>query len=109
MNIAKAILQIICGSIILVGLITTAWAHGKGVHVLGTVTEMDGSTLMVKTRDNKTVSVTLTPKTQFKPVGKGTTRGKPQVGDRVVIEATQANEGLTAKDVRFSTVNVKKQ
>ena len=107
MNHAKAILQIICVGMILVGLMTTAWAHGKGVHVLGTVTEMDGSTLMVKTRDNKTVSVTLTPKTQFKPVGKGTTTGKPQVGDRVVIEATQANDELTAKDVRFSTVNVK--
>lgn len=108
MNTAKAMRHIMCCSIVLVGLISTAWAHGKGVHVFGTVMDMVGNTLTVTTQDHTTMSIILTPKTHFTPVGTGTTTEKPQVGDRVVIEATQSNERLTAHDIRFSTVSVKK-
>ncbi len=91
-------------AVILLGLTTIVVAHGGAVHVLGTVTEVNQERLVVQTKDRKTVTIHLSAKTQYKPVGKGTTGQSPAVGDRVVVEATKSNDALTATEVRFSSV-----
>lgn len=41
------------------------WAHGKG-HVMGTVAAVDATHLEIKTKEGKTVTVTLNDKTKYK-------------------------------------------
>lgn len=90
----------------LIGLVSLAWSHGGAAHVLGTVTEVTQEQLIVQTKEKKSVTIALTPTTQYKPVGKQTTGTTPQVGDRVVIEASKGSVNLSATVVRFSSVSV---
>lgn len=85
----------------------TAWAHGTGQHVLGTVTAIDATHIEVKTQKGATVSVTLTKQTRFKEKGNPKSAQPPSVGDRVVIEATRDEkdkQSLIATEVHFSSV-----
>ena len=79
-----------------------AYAHGTGQHVLGTVSAIDADHVEVKTQKGATVSVKLTKDTRFKEKGKSKSTQRPEIGDRVVIEATKENNVLTATDVHFS-------
>ncbi len=76
------------------------WAHGTGVHVLGTVAEITDDHLNIRVPNGSTVTVKANSKTRYR-TKKGTTP-KPQVGDRVVIEAAKDGESLLAVDVQFS-------
>ncbi|MGQ0810545.1 MAG: DUF5666 domain-containing protein [Nitrospiraceae bacterium] len=76
-------------------------AHGTGQHVMGTVTAIDATHVEVKAPKGKMVSVTLTPKTRYRSKGGALTR--PQVGDRVVIEAFKDGATLTAMEIQFAT------
>ena len=81
---------------------TIARAHEGHMHkVMGTVTSVQGSNVMVKSADGKTVMVMLDGKTIV-------TRGKMKVdvsgvkvGDRVVAEGTEEKDMLTAKTVKL--------
>lgn len=79
-----------------------AWAHGSGQHVLGTVTAIDGTHIEVKTPKGAMVSVQVTKQTHFKAKGSPSSTGVPDVGDRVVIEATKDKKTLTATEVHYS-------
>lgn len=81
---------------------STAWAHGSGQHVLGTVTAIDESHIEVKTPKGAMVSVKLTKQTHFKEKGNPSSTAPPAIGDRVVIEATKEKKTLTATDVHYS-------
>ena len=81
----------------------TAFAHGTGQHVLGTVTAIDATHVEVKTPKGKTVEVQLNKQTRFKEKGNLKGTNLPAVGDRVVIEATKENKVLRAIEINFSS------
>lgn len=96
----------ICRSIlacVLLFIATTAFAHGTGQHVLGTVTAIDATHLEIKTPKGKTVDVQVNKQTRFKEKGNPKGANLPSVGDRVVIEATKDNKVLTATEVHYSS------
>lgn len=82
-----------------------ARAHGGHAHkVMGTVSSVDGSQVMVKTADGKTVMVMLDQKTTI-------TRGKTKldaaavkVGDRVVAEGPEEKARIMATTVKLGAV-----
>ena len=87
-----------------------ARAHEGHAHkVMGTVSSIEGVNWTVKTTDGKTVKVVLDGKTTL-------TRGKAKlsaaavkVGDRVVVQGTEAKATITAKTVQLGeTAPVKK-
>ncbi|BFU95383.1 MAG: conserved exported protein of unknown function [Nitrospira sp.] len=80
----------------------TAFAHGSGQHVLGTVTEIDRDHIQVKTQKGGTVTVKLTKDTHFKEKGNPNSSELPVAGDRVVIDAVKEKKGLVATEVHFS-------
>ncbi|MDP1770278.1 MAG: DUF5666 domain-containing protein [Nitrospirota bacterium] len=82
---------------------TTAFAHGTGQHVLGTVTAIDATHVEVKTPKGKTVDVQVNKQTRFKEKGNLKSTNVPVVGDRVVIEATKDNKVLRAIEINFSS------
>jgi len=92
-----------------------AFGHGDKVHVSGTVEKISAESLLVKTRDGKSVEVKLIPSTVYishvagkaaKPADAG--EDKPgkfsdvAVGNAVVIHATPKNNVLEADEVKFS-------
>ena len=90
----------------LIGLVSLVWSHGGAAHVLGTVTEVTQEQVIVQTKEKKSVIIALTPTTEYKPVGKNTTGTTPQIGDRVVIEASKGSGKLSATVIRFSSASV---
>jgi len=77
----------------------------KGVqHVVGIVTAIDQKRIAVKV-PNRTVpvSVTLTKTVQFKNKNNPASTNPPNIGDRVIIEATKDNKKLVARIVYHST------
>jgi hypothetical protein len=90
---------LIAASIVLL-LSPLAWAHGTGLHVLGTVAEITADHVNVRVPNGNTVTVTVNAKTRYR-TKKGTTP-KPQVGDRVVIEAAKNGDALLAVEIQFS-------
>ena len=79
------------------------WAHGSDQHVLGTVTLIDATHVEVKTPKGKTIDVQINKQTRFREKGNPKRKNLPQVGDRVVIEATKDNGSLIATEVHFSS------
>lgn len=82
---------------------STAFAHGSGQHVLGTVTAVDAAHLTIKTPKGQTVDVHINKQTKFREKGNLKSANLPAVGDRVVIEATKANKILTATEVHYAS------
>ncbi|HKT33350.1 MAG TPA: DUF5666 domain-containing protein [Nitrospira sp.] len=83
---------------------STAFAHGTGQHVLGTVVAIDGKHLEVKTQKGTTVDVQINKQTRFKEKDHPKSTNVPAVGDRVVIEAVKDDKTLTATEVHFSSM-----
>ena len=83
----------------------SARAHEGHAHkIMGTISSIGGFDWMVKTTDGKTVNVVLNGKTTL-------TRGKVKlnvaavkVGDRVVVEGTEAKGTITAKTIQLGEV-----
>jgi hypothetical protein len=83
---------------------STAFAHGTGLHVLGTVVAIDAKHLEVKTQKGTTVDVQINKQTRFKEKDRPKSTNLPEVGDRVVIEAIKDDKTLTATEVHFSSM-----
>lgn len=79
-----------------------AQAHGSGSHIMGTVTAASDTQLDVLTKSGTRLVIKLTDKTTFQ-ARKGTTGLRPKVGDRVVIDAANKDNFLTATQVQFAT------
>jgi hypothetical protein len=92
-----------------------AFAHGNKVHVSGTVEKIATESVVVKTRDGKSVEVKLVASTVYlshvmvktdKPADLNSDKPAKQsdiaVGDLVVIHATPKDNALEADEVRFS-------
>jgi len=82
---------------------TPAFTHGGGLHIMGTVADMDAQHVVVKTKDGKTQSVQVTDQTTYRK-GKATaTSADLKVGDRVVVHTTGKSDPLTAGEIHFSS------
>lgn len=82
-------------------LVTASFAHGGAAHLMGTITAIKSDSITVTTKDNKTQVVYVTGKTRFNKSGQPAVLKDLKTGDRVVIEARQANRKLEAESVRF--------
>jgi hypothetical protein len=78
-----------------------AWAHeGENHTVMGTISSISGTNLMVKVADGKTVMVMMDAKTK---ITKGATKlevGALKVGDRVVAAGLEEKEMIMAATVK---------
>lgn len=85
------------------------WAHEGEKHtVMGTISSIDGTNLMVKAADGKTVMVMMDAKTK---ITKGTTKLEAstlKVGDRVVAAGLEAKEMIMAETVKVGGAPVAK-
>lgn len=72
------------------------------VHVLGTVTAIDSTHVEVKTAKGQIVSVLLNTQVQFKNKLNAKSAVPPEVGDRVIIEATKEKQKVMATIVHYS-------
>jgi hypothetical protein len=82
-------------------LATTALAHGGFEHVMGTVSKVSAQSVTVTTAAKKNVDVGLNAKTTYTKGDKAATAADMKVGDRVVIDATEVNEALTAASIKI--------
>ena len=81
-----------------------ARAHTGHAHkVMGTVSSIDGTHIMVKTTDGKTVMVMLDAKTKITQGKTPLTTAALKVGDRIVAEGVQEKDMLTAAIVQVGT------
>ena len=93
----------------------SALAHGNKTHVLGTLEKVTSDSVLVKTKEGKSVEVKLVSSTVYVlhvPSSSGSAadlnEDKPAkisdlaVGDVVVIHATPKDNTLEADEVRFS-------
>jgi uncharacterized protein YdbL (DUF1318 family) len=87
-------------------------AHGSKVHVVGTVEKANSDSLVVKTKDGKSVEVKLAASTVY--LERNNNQDKPAkfadlaAGDFVVIHAKPNDTGLEADQVRFSRAGAPK-
>jgi len=81
-----------------------AFAHEGHAHksIMGHVTKLDGSHIVVRTREGKTVPIALTDYTKYRGQGGEKSQSDIKVGDRVVVKAMGKSEDLSADQVRFS-------
>lgn len=81
----------------------SAFAHGGHVHtsIMGTVTMVHESQLMLETSDDKDVTVTLTPETTYARGDKAAKKSDLVAGVRVVIALEE--DGKTAESVKIGT------
>ena len=78
-------------------------AHGDKKHVLGTLEKVNADSIVVKTKDGKSVEVKLAPSTNYVSAdGKAAKLSDLAVGERVVIHATPKGDALSADEVKFS-------
>jgi uncharacterized protein DUF5666 len=106
----NADVRIVRGATTLAGLalvclvgVSAAMAHGSQKHVLGTVTELDATHLVVETSDGKTESILRNADTKYVHGEKAAAADDLKVGDRVVVHASPAGNPPTAKTIRFSS------
>jgi len=77
------------------------FAHGDEVHVMGTVTKVDASSISVKIADGTVKVVKILPATKFLKNNLAVTPQELKVGDRVVIHAKPDGSALNATEVKI--------
>jgi uncharacterized low-complexity protein len=78
-----------------------AWAHEGHAHkAMGTISSVEGSNIMVKTTDGKTVMVMLDAKTKITQGKAKVERTALKVGDRIVAEGPEQKDMIMATAVR---------
>lgn len=81
-----------------------AYAHGGHDHVRGTVSQINGQSIVVQTTGKATKTVTVVAATTFSKNGKPATLGDLKVGDRVVIDVPEGK--LTAEEIQIGVSQV---
>ena len=82
-----------------------ALAHGNEQHVMGTVTEVNDSSITVETKDHQKVTVSVVAGTKFARGTSEATLKDVKVGDRVVIHAVKQEQQLQAHTVRIGVAS----
>jgi Domain of unknown function (DUF5666) len=86
---------------ILLSLSALAWAHGDEQHVMGTVSKVDGTNIIVKAQDGSLETVMVTSETKYIKAGASAKLDDVKVGDRVVIHAKKMGDMLHATEVKI--------
>ena len=95
----RSVVSTIC---VLLFLSALVFAHGNEKHVMGTVTKVEGDSIIVKTKEgDKVVAVTST--TKFVKGTATVTQKDVKIGDRVVIHAMPMGDMLHATEVKIGT------
>lgn len=81
----------------------TVFAHGDQLHVMGTVTQIDATSITVKTTTGEITTVMIVAETKFVKGASTVTQQDVKVGDRVVIHAKPEGNMLHAAEVRIGT------
>src|SRR5438093_2784854 len=76
--------------------VSSVMAHGSQKHVLGTVTQLDATHLVVETNGGKTESILRNADTKYVRGGGPAAADDLKVGDRVVVHATPGGNPPTA-------------
>jgi ribosomal protein S1 len=82
---------------------TPAFAHEGGLHIMGTVADVDARHVVVKTKVGKTQSVQVNDQTTYRKGKAPATSADLKVGDRVVVHTTGKGDPLTAGEIHFSS------
>jgi hypothetical protein len=114
-------LRLISMALLLVLVTGMALGHGNKVHVSGKVEKISAESVLVKTRDGKSVEVKLVASTVYlshvtdnsaKPgdlsEDKPAKQSDVAAGDLVVIHATPKDNALEADEVKFSVPSAAK-
>ncbi len=100
---ADRVTQFSLALLIAYGALTVGTAQAADLlHVLGTVTAIDVKHIEVKTAKGPVVSVLLDKQVKFKNKKNSKSVDPPEVGDRVIIEATKDKQKVTATVVHYS-------
>jgi thymidine phosphorylase len=94
---------LIATSVSLFFIATLALAHGNEQHVMGTVTEVNDSSITVETKEHQKLKVSVVAETKFAKGTSDVTLKDVKVGDRVVIHAVKQGEQLQAHTVRIGS------
>ena len=81
--------------------VSSLWAHGDEIHVMGTVAKIDGTTVTVKLADGSTKSVMVDSDTKFLRQSTAVKATDLRVGERVVIHAKSVDGMLHATEVKI--------
>jgi hypothetical protein len=80
-----------------------AFAHGDKKHIIGTIEKLSPETVIVKTKDGKSVEVKIAPTTTYVTSADQSAKFSDlAVGQRVVIHADPKGADLIAATVKFS-------
>ena len=90
--------------VLFVGMMTAtpAFAHDGHTHIFGTIATLGERHIVVKTKDGKTIPISVTGETTYRRQPAVAGNATPQVGDRVVVEAAEESGGLVASHIRFA-------
>ncbi|MBZ5702791.1 MAG: DUF5666 domain-containing protein [Acidobacteriia bacterium] len=88
--------------VLLLATASLALAHANKKHILGTVAKINPDSLVVETKNGKTIEVAIGPSTVFLKDDQPAKLQDLALGDRVVIEATPKGLALEADEVRFA-------
>ena len=80
------------------------WTHEGHTHVMGTVTGVNDSQLVVSNTSGQTITIQLDRNTRYRATGVATSSKTVHVGNRVVVEVTEEANSLRAAEVRYVTV-----
>ena len=89
---------------LLLASIQPAFGHDGAEHVMGTISKVSVQSVTVSTTDKKVVQVGLNAKTEYTRDDKKVAASDMKVGDRVMIEAKEVNEKLTADSVKLGAM-----
>lgn len=81
---------------------TGASAHGGMTHIMGVLTKISESELLVRTVDGDTKVVGVDATTDYEEVDGGGDREDLIVGARVVVEGKETEGRVLASEVRFA-------
>ncbi len=100
-NEVRIVTVCIIAAIAMLALSKNVFAHGDQQHVMGTVTQIDATSITVKTTTGEVKTVMIAADTKFEKGASAITQQDIKVGDRVVIHAKPQGNTLHATEVRI--------
>ena len=82
-------------------------AHGRVIHILGTITETTNDEVTVKTPKGEIVTIYFVTDTIFQQNGITSSDARPKVGNRLIAEVAKIEGKLVAVEVKFATQKTK--
>jgi hypothetical protein len=102
----KTTMCLICAFVLISGV---GWAHGDQIHVMGTVSKLEGDTITVATTSGSEKIVRIVPTTRFLRGESPATVQDLKVSDRVVIHAKLTGQILEATEVKIGVAKTAQQ